>query len=239
LERLASTELSLDRMLTPQLSRLMERRVKTVSWVETGEAVRALYADEREHASYHARMRNACYEAATKAFRAGQGESARTLSRQGRDHAAKMAGFHDAAKLRIFAARNSSSSSSSSSSSTVGGKAVEAGADVFGETVTVRQLVEMEGVLFLDLHGLHVSESLEVLQAHVRAMRKAWPGAKRLLAQEGRSDVVGLHLHVITGTGHHASDHQSHLGPKVERFFSEEGIAYSVPKWGALLARVI
>ena len=134
-----------------------------------------------------------------------------------------MQGYHDAAKRRIFAARNSSSG----------------GYDDNAAALTAEQMVDAGGLLFIDLHGLHVSESLDVLQGRIMALRRVWPDTKRLLAQEGRSEVVGLHLHVITGTGHHASDHQSHLGPKVERFFAEEGIQYSVPKWGALLARVI
>lgn len=69
-----------------------------------------------------------------------------------------------------------------------------------------------------DLHGLHVSEALEILQELLVVM-----GAGDFSAETGVS-----HISVITGSGHHSVGGGGRLLQKVQQFFSDEGYSFAL-----------
>ncbi|KAL1918303.1 uncharacterized protein VTP21DRAFT_2963 [Calcarisporiella thermophila] len=79
--------------------------------------------------------------------------------------------------------------------------------------------------VFLDLHGLHVSEAIEVLEERVT----------ELVLKEKHKGI----LYVVTGTGHHSSGGRARLLPAVEEWLEREGFYYadcSKDKRGGMLA---
>ena len=113
-----------------------------VRWVDTGAAVSALYTSLRSEALDHVRLRNACFEQATRAYIAGDGALAKKLAAQGRRHAAAMFAAHDSAAGAIFASRNADADASGGSQ-----------------------------VPLIDLHGLHVAEALAMCRSAVQQLR--------------------------------------------------------------------
>ena len=75
-------------------------------WVDSGNNVAKLYSDMREEARVLAIARNKMLEAATQAFRAGQGAQARALSAKGRELCDAMHSKHQECAKAIFASRN-------------------------------------------------------------------------------------------------------------------------------------
>ncbi|KAK9842875.1 hypothetical protein WJX74_003776 [Apatococcus lobatus] len=119
----------------------------TVPWVETGEAVGSLYKQKREDARDHARLRNAFFEQATRAFLAGDKALAKDLGGRGRWHAQQMQAAHASASEAIFAQRNASSKPNGKAPAT--GKASS----------------------LLDFHGLHVTEAQAILKRELLPLK--------------------------------------------------------------------
>ena len=113
-----------------------------VRWVDTGAAVSGLYTSLRSEALDHVRLRNACFEQATRAYLAGDGALAKKLAAQGRRHAEAMFAAHDSAAGAIFASRNADSDPAGGSQ-----------------------------VPLIDLHGLHVAEALAMCRSAVQQLR--------------------------------------------------------------------
>jgi hypothetical protein len=113
-----------------------------VRWVDTGAAVSGLYTSLRSEALDHVRLRNACFEQATRAYIAGDGALAKKLAAQGRRHAQAMFAAHDSAAGAIYASRNADSDAAGGSQ-----------------------------VPLIDLHGLHVAEALAMCRSAVQQLR--------------------------------------------------------------------
>jgi Domain of unknown function (DUF1771) len=90
------------------LSTALPGGVPAARWVDTGASVSGLYSSLRNEALDHVRLRNACFEQATRAYIAGDGALAKKLAAQGRRHAAAMFEAHNSAAAATFAARNAS-----------------------------------------------------------------------------------------------------------------------------------
>ncbi|KNC49493.1 uncharacterized protein AMSG_05509 [Thecamonas trahens ATCC 50062] len=81
-------------------------KAKSMPWLETGDALAALYASERATAEDLARTRNHYLQQSAAAFRAGDKALAKDLSRKGRAIEDQMHEAHAIAARNIFAARN-------------------------------------------------------------------------------------------------------------------------------------
>lgn len=82
---------------------------KEVAKFDTGDAVAKEYAEERAEARDYARIRNSCFEEATKAYLSGDKKLAKELGRKGRMYNALMKESHEKAAMGIFASRNAQS----------------------------------------------------------------------------------------------------------------------------------
>lgn len=86
---------------------------KEVAKFDTGDAVAKEYAEERAEARDYARIRNSCFEEATKAYLSGDKKLAKELGRKGRMYNALMKESHEKAAIGIFASRNAQSTQGS------------------------------------------------------------------------------------------------------------------------------
>nr|AIZ68160.1 polyadenylate-binding protein-interacting protein 7-like protein [Albuca bracteata] len=164
-------------------------------WLETGDAVANMYSDLREDARDFARLRNACFEQARQAYLIGNGALARELSRKGQLYNMQMKAAHGKAKESIYRQRNPAAP----------------------DARTQDRLI--------DLHGLHVTEAIQVLQHELSILRST----ARLAGQR-------LQVMICVGTGHHTKGARTpaRLPVAVEQFLLEEGIHFTQPQPGLL-----
>ncbi|GLI64277.1 hypothetical protein VaNZ11_007495 [Volvox africanus] len=178
-----------------------------VPWVSTGEAVSSQYLAERREASMLARARNQCFQQATMAYLSGNKALAKKLGRRGRELNEVMKAAHAAAARRIFAQRNGRAAPGGYNHHNHHGNGNHSGKhhpqhyasrryhqqhshrqSLYGHPVG--SLSEAAGAvegLFVDLHGLHATEAVAVLEAQI-----------------GQARAAGCRiLRVCTGTGHH------------------------------------
>ncbi|PSS01352.1 Polyadenylate-binding protein [Actinidia chinensis var. chinensis] len=169
-------------------------------WLETGEAVAKMYSELRDEARDHARLRNAYFEQARQAYLIGNKALAKELSVKGQLHSMHMKAAHGKAQESIYRQRNPVSP-------------------------------EMQGngrgqERIIDLHGLHVSEAIQVLKRDLTVLRST-----------ARSVEQRLPVYICVGTGHHTrgSRTPARLPIAVQRYLlEEEGIEYSEPQPGLL-----
>ncbi|XP_019188905.1 PREDICTED: polyadenylate-binding protein-interacting protein 7-like [Ipomoea nil] len=167
------------------------------AWLETGEAVANMYSEMREEARDHARLRNAYFEQARQAYLSGQKALAKELSEKGQLHNMKMKDAHGRAQESIFRVRNQEVSTN--------GRGQER---------------------IIDLHGLHVSEGIQVLKRELAVLRNA-----------ARSADQRLQVFICVGTGHHTKGSRTpaRLPTAIQRYLlEEEGLDYSEPQPGLL-----
>lgn len=188
--------------LQPSAASFKSRNKSTskVPWVETGAAVSGQYADAREEARDHARLRNMYFQQATQAYLAGNKALAKELGAKGRHHSDEMKAAHAAASESIFQQRNMRNASSAVSNK--------------------------NGVILLDLHGLHVNESLKILGREIGQLQEGGQGKGR----------VPVRVHILVGTGHHTKGSRTpaRLPVAVETFLQGEGLKYTKPDPGLL-----
>ncbi|WOL01058.1 polyadenylate-binding protein-interacting protein 7-like isoform X1 [Canna indica] len=169
------------------------------AWLETGEAVANVYSESREEARDLARLRNACFEQARQAYLIGNKALAKELSFKGQLYNMHMKAAHEKAKEAIYRKRNPVSSKIQG----YGG----------------------EQDPLIDLHGLHVTEAIQVLNHELRALKNT-----------ARATGQRLRVMICVGTGHHTrgSRTPARLPVAVEQFLLEEGLHFTQPQPGLL-----
>ena len=168
---------------------------------DTGAAVALEYAELRADARDLARVRNACFQQATAAYLAGNKRLARELGAKGRAAGEQMHAAHAAAAAEMFQRRNP------------GAAAVAAG----GGSSSRGGAVET-----VDLHGLHVSEALVLLEALLLRLQQG--GSRR-------------RVRVVVGEGQHGRV-PARLPTAVKRWLQDQGVAFSEPYSGLLEVRL-
>ncbi|EOA26806.1 hypothetical protein CARUB_v10022901mg [Capsella rubella] len=166
-------------------------------WVETGDAVGNMYSDLREEARDYARLRNVYFEQARQAYLVGNKALAKELSVKGQLHNMQMKAAHGKAQEAIYRQRN-----------------------------PVGQGNGRGNERMIDLHGLHVSEALQVLKHELSVLRST-----------ARATQERLQIYICVGTGHHTrgSRTPARLPVAVQRYLlEEEGLDYSEPQAGLL-----
>ncbi|CAH2060846.1 unnamed protein product [Thlaspi arvense] len=166
-------------------------------WVETGDAVGNMYTDLREEARDYARLRNVYFEQARQAYLVGNKALAKELSVKGQLHNMQMKVAHGKAQEAIYRQRNPAGQGNSRGNERM-----------------------------IDLHGLHVSEALQVLKHELSVSRST-----------ARVTQERLQVYICVGTGHHTrgSRTPARLPVAVQRYLlEEEGLDYSEPQAGLL-----
>eukprot|EP00210_Caulerpa_lentillifera_P005701 g5452.t1 len=127
----------------------------TIPWVITGDAVSKQYAKLRADASEFAKLRNACFSEATKAYVSGNKALAKELGEKGRIYCEKMKDCHYEASEAIFKDRNEQ----------------------------LRNMMDENSPDALDLHGLHVAEARRILERELAMIRsKKTKGRQKIVS---------------------------------------------------------
>ncbi|WOL02643.1 polyadenylate-binding protein-interacting protein 7-like isoform X2 [Canna indica] len=166
--------------------------------LETGEAVANIYSESREEACDYARLRNTCFEQARMAHLIGNEVLAKELGSKGQLYNMQMKAAHEA-KNTMYWKRNLLSP------------------DI--------QSYDQGQNRLIDLHGLHVTEAIHVLNHELRILRNT-----------ARTTGQRLHFMIYVGTGHHTKGSRTlvRLPVAVEQYLLEEGIHYTQPQPGLL-----
>ncbi|CAN6906076.1 unnamed protein product [Brassica oleracea var. botrytis] len=178
--------------------KLSSNRAAPVTWLETGDAVGNLYSDLRGEARDYARLRNVYFEQARQAYLVGNKALAKDLSAKGQMHNMQMKAAHGKAQEAIYRQRNP-----------------------VGQGNNSRGSERM-----IDLHGLHVSEALQVLKHELGVLRST-----------ARATQERLQVYICVGTGHHTRGSRTlaRLPVAVQRYLlEEEGLDFSEPQAGLL-----
>ncbi|KAL1089024.1 hypothetical protein V6Z11_D08G293500 [Gossypium hirsutum] len=158
----------------------------------TGDAVANLYSELREEARDHARLDNACFKQARRAFLVGNKALAKQCS-------LCSCAAHRKARESIYCQRNQVS--------------------VSPENVRGKEHM-------IDLHGLHVSEAIHLLNHELSVLRST-----------ARAADQHLQVYICVGTGHHTrgSRTPARLAGAVQRYLlEEECLEFTVPQTGLL-----
>ncbi|KAJ1336372.1 hypothetical protein BSLG_007156 [Batrachochytrium salamandrivorans] len=203
----------------PSYSPIGDRVHLNSKWVSTGDTLAASYVEYRHEAIEVALNRNKLFQRATEAFLAGNKAAARALSLSAKRLNDEVEQLHNIAAKKIFTARNASSALVQSGSSSMASKA-QPGSGIGGgggSTATRKQLQHAQQSALLlkqqqshtiDLHGLHASEAILMLQSTIESLMKA--------------KFVG-ELVIITGTGHHSRTHRAKVLPEVRSYLQQGG----------------
>ncbi|KAF9161602.1 hypothetical protein DFQ26_004377 [Actinomortierella ambigua] len=145
----------------------------SVPWLETGSTLNQQYLKARKRASEYAAARNRCFEMATQAYLRNDGATASRYSAEGRQYNEKMMATHREASQQIFTTRNARTTTTTKG----GSDSSNSGGVQRNET-------------WIDLHGLHVEESLVFLDQFMEKLE---------------NEVYTGVVYVVTGTGHHST----------------------------------
>lgn len=137
---------------------------------------------------------------ATQAYLAGNKRLARELGAKGRWHGEQMHAAHASAAAETFTRRNP------------GAAAAIAGGSGSGN-----------GVQTVDLHGLHVSEALQLLESLLLQLQSG----------SGGSGSWARRLRVVVGAGTHGKV-PARLPAAVRRYLQQQGLPFSEPYAGLL-----
>ena len=137
-------------------------------WVDTGAAVSQLYKRLRQEAIDHAEQRNKLFQAATAAYRRGDGAAARALSREGRWHHDRMQELHDG-RVKTGESRQDVGWVGHADDGRARGRCAGTGARGRGRPEASLALFDERNPAggahgsnepIIDLHGLHVNEGM-------------------------------------------------------------------------------
>ncbi|KAF9548562.1 hypothetical protein EC957_006116 [Mortierella hygrophila] len=143
----------------------------TLPWLESGSPLQETYLKARAQAIEYAKARNNCFEMAKAAYNRNDGKGAAKYSTQGREYNDLMMATHREASREIFESRNG------------------------GVVKSVTQ-----GETWIDLHGLHVDESLAFLDEFMEKLEK---------------EVYTGTVYIVTGTGNHSANLRAKLKPAI------------------------
>ncbi|OAQ34113.1 DUF1771-domain-containing protein [Linnemannia elongata AG-77] len=149
----------------------LQKAPDCVPWLESGSVLKETYLKARAQAIVYAKARNNCFEMAKAAYIRNDGKAAAKYSSQGREYNDLMMATHREASREIFESRNG------------------------GMVKSVTQ-----GETWIDLHGLHVDESLAFLDEFMEKLEKeAYTGT----------------VYIVTGTGNHSANLRAKLKPAI------------------------
>ncbi|KAJ3171841.1 hypothetical protein HDU87_008229 [Geranomyces variabilis] len=148
-------------------------------WVATGDTLAASYARHRQDAIDAAIQRNKLFQRATEAYLAGNKAAAKAFSLGAHRLNERVQELHRHAGQKIFESRNSGPSSGASADSTI------------------------------DLHGLHPTEAVEMLETSIAKLR--------------RESFTGRLL-IVTGAGHHSRGQKAKLLPAIRDYLYKSGL---------------
>ncbi|KAG0297607.1 hypothetical protein BGZ98_000549 [Dissophora globulifera] len=163
----------------------LEMAPASIPWLETGSALNSEYLKSRAEAVDYAKARNRCFEMATQAYLRNDGASAAKLSAQGREYNDLMMATHREASRQIFDSRNN------------------------GQQGIVQSTGK--GETWIDLHGLHVDESLAFLDEFMEKLEK---------------EVYTGTVYVVTGTGNHSTNSRAKLKPAIVDWLESWGYVW-------------
>jgi DNA-nicking Smr family endonuclease len=149
----------------------LEVAPSSIPWLETGSSLNNEYLKSRAQAIEYGKARNRCFELATQAYLRNDGATAARLSSQGREYNDMMMATHREASQQIFNSRNQGMIKNT-------GK---------GET-------------WIDLHGVHVDESVAFLDEFMEKLEK---------------EMYTGTVYVVTGTGNHSSNSRAKVKPAI------------------------
>ncbi|KAI1315382.1 hypothetical protein EDD11_000886 [Mortierella claussenii] len=160
----------------------LEMAPSSIPWLETGSALNNEYLKSRAQAIEYGKARNRCFELAAQAYLRNDGATAAKFSSQGREYNDLMSATHREASRQIFDSRNQGMIKSTSK----------------GET-------------WIDLHGLHVDESLACLDEFMEKLE---------------NEVYTGTVFVVTGTGNHSSNARAKLRPAIIEWLESWGYTW-------------
>ncbi|KAF8942876.1 hypothetical protein BGZ47_006046 [Haplosporangium gracile] len=149
----------------------LQKAPDSVPWLESGSVLKDTYLKARAQAIVYAKARNNCFEMAKAAYNRNDGKGAAKYSAQGREYNDLMMATHREASREIFESRN-------------GGMV---------KSVT-------KGETWIDLHGLHVDESLAFLDEFMEKLEK---------------EVYTGTVYIVTGSGNHSVNLRAKLKPAI------------------------
>ncbi|KAG0312891.1 hypothetical protein BGZ97_010745 [Linnemannia gamsii] len=149
----------------------LQKAPDSVPWLESGSVLKETYLKARAQAIVYAKARNNCFEMAKAAYNRNDGKGAAKYSAQGREYNDLMMATHREASREIFDSRN-------------GGMV---------KSVT-------KGETWIDLHGLHVDESLAFLDEFMEKLEK---------------EVYTGTVYIVTGSGNHSANLRAKLKPAI------------------------
>ncbi|KAG1366374.1 polyadenylate-binding protein-interacting protein 7 [Cocos nucifera] len=163
------------------------------------EMTASMYLESREDARDFARLWSTCFEQARQPYLLSNKALAKELSLKGQLYNMQMKAAHEKAKETIYRKRNPLSPAD---------QGYSGGQDHL-----------------IDLHGLHVTEAMHVLNREFGILRN-----------RGRSAGQRLQLMICVGTDHRTKGTRTpaRLPVAVERFLVEEGLPYTQPQPGLL-----
>ncbi|KAF9903905.1 hypothetical protein EC991_003196 [Linnemannia zychae] len=153
----------------------------SVPWLESGSALKEIYTKARAQAIVYAKARNNCFDMAKKAYERNDGAGAAKFSAQGREYNDLMMATHREASREIFDARNSD------------------------------MIRTAKGETWIDLHGLHVDESLAFLDEFMEKLEnEAFTGT----------------AYIVTGSGKHSNNMRPRLKPAIIDWLASWGYTW-------------
>ncbi|KAI8822193.1 uncharacterized protein EV422DRAFT_614646, partial [Fimicolochytrium jonesii] len=148
-------------------------------WVSTGDTLAATYTQFRQEAIDAAIQRNKLFQRATQAYLSGNKAAAKAFSLGAHRMNERVEELHRQAGKRIYATRNAS------------------------------HTVNGNGDVQVDLHGLHPSEAVEMLESKIANLK--------------RQNFSGR-LIVVTGTGNHSRGQKAKLLPAIREYLQQKGL---------------